>query len=221
MLPISFAESLQTQELPGYKYVNPMRHGQFSLKYGLAVAPEATITQDELLGARFESPDRSKIILLRRNGITCSIVQGYSTWSDLKRTAQEIWPLFRGWAGRTQVSRLALRYINVIEIPLASDFDDYLASAPRVPSELPQLIASFFERVIIPFTEADAHAIVIQATEPKPGPSVSVVLDIDVQCNRTLDASDVRIWETLDKIREIKNLIFFSHMTEKGLEAYR
>jgi uncharacterized protein (TIGR04255 family) len=132
-----------------------------------------------------------------------------------------VWGEFCSWAGSPGVQQLALRYINVIEIPVGQDFDDYLAAGPRIAPELPQFMAQFFQRVVVPFSDTDSQAIITQVTEPVSESRVSVVLDVDVQSRCRLAANDDAIWLRLDKIREVKNLIFFSYITERALEPYR
>jgi len=221
MLPVPFAEELKSREVFDLKYVGPVKLGQFSFQYGPTVAAQAAVTQDELLGARFESIERTKVLMLRRDGITCSIIGAYRNWEELRTWAQEIWGEFCAWIGNAGVQQLALRYINVLDIPVGQDFDDYLTSGPRVAPGLPQLVGQFFQRVIIPFSETESRAIVTQVTESMSEGHVSVVLDIDVQRPCTLAANDDGIWSRFEKIREVKNLIFFSCVTERALERYR
>lgn len=221
MLPVSFAEELKSRDIANLKYVGPVKQGQFALQYGPTGAAQASVTQDELLGARFDSVERTRVVLLRRNGITCSIVGAYKNWAELRNWAQDIWRQFCGWTGDVVVHQLALRYINVVEVPVGQDFDHYLTSGPRVPRELPQFMAQFFERVVIPFSDIESQAIVTQATEPMSEGHVPVVLDIDVQSRCQLAANDEAMWSRFNKIREVKNLIFFSYITEKALEPYR
>jgi uncharacterized protein (TIGR04255 family) len=221
LLPISFAEGLKDQELTGYKYVNEIRQGQFALQFGPTVATQASVTQDELMGARYESADTSRVVQFRRNGFTYSILREYKNWDDLEYSAQGIWREFCKRTSNLEVHRLAVRYINFIEIPGGVDLDDYLEAAPRIPPELPQILANFFQRVVIPFSDIGGQAIVTQLTEPKPGANVSVVLDIDVQSQYKLAADSKEIWERFRIIRGIKDLIFFSYVTEKALEPFR
>lgn len=220
VLPDAFAEGIQNRRVPGLKYVNPVKQGKFSLQFGPAVSPHAS-TEEELWGGRFEAPDRSRVALLRRDGITCSIIGAYRDWEDLKNWSREMWSEYCSWAGKPAVQQLALRYINVIEIPVRRDFDEFLTSAPRIAPELPQIIGSFFQRIVIPFPEFGSHAIVTQATESTTDQAVSVVLDIDVQSPCKIIATDEEIWARFDKIRDIKNQIFFSSVTDQALERYQ
>ncbi len=220
-LPPSFAKTLEGQIIPGYVRVGPVRQSQFSFQIGPTLDPQASVMADEILGFRYDSPDKSRVFQLKRNGMTHSIVRGYSDWDQLKTSAKTMWDRYIASAGQVHIQRLALRYINVIDLPLGADFDEYLTSGPKIPPELPQLVASFFHRIVIPFPEMRLEAIVTQATEPQPPTHWSLVLDIDVYGQDQLAGNDEEMWARFDAIRDIKNLIFFSFVTEKALTPYR
>lgn len=220
-LPLSFAETLQHKTIAGYERKQPIRVGQLKVELG----PETMQTQgtQELFGWRFEAPDGSKVIQLRRNGIGISVIKSYRDWQQIKATAREIWDRYIEWADRPTVNRLATRYINVLELPLAHiDFDDYLTGAPRIPEGLPQTLNYFLERLIIPF-DPPVIAIVTQALEPPTQTHVPVVLDIDVQASlaELLPSDSPKIWNILDQLRTVKNSVFFSWVTERALEPYK
>ena len=220
-LPSSFTKALESQVIPGYERVGPVRQSQFSFQIGPTLNPQAAVMADEILGFRYDSLDKSRIVQLKRNGMTYSILREYTDWNQMKATAKAMWERYIASAGQVHVQRLALRYINVIDLPLGADFDEYLTSGPKIPPELPQLVASFFHRIVVPFPEMRLEAIVTQATEPQPPTHWSLVLDIDVYGQDQLAVSDEEMWAQFDTIRDIKNLIFFSFVTEKALTPYR
>ena len=81
-----------------------------------------------------------------------------------------------------KVIRLALRYINRIEIPLPMrDFKDYILTVPEIAPGVPQGLERFFMRLIIPSDEAQAVAVVTESMEPvTDNKTVPVIFDIDV-----------------------------------------
>lgn len=220
-LPLPFAELLQNKTMAGYEKKQPVKVGQVRVDLGL----EAMQTQgtQELFGWRFEPPDGSRVVQLRRNGVGVSVIKSYRDWQNIKATAREIWERYIEWADRPAVNRLATRYINVLELPLAHiDFDDYLTGAPRIPEGLPQMLNYFLERLEIPF-DPPVIAIVTQALEPPTQTHVPVILDIDVQASlaEPLPSDSPKIWNILDQLRTIKNSVFFSWVTERALEPYK
>lgn len=220
-LPIAFLERLRVLTLPGFSNVGEIKLGGFRLEIAKDKPSQATITSDEILGIRFQTTDASQVLQYRRNGITFSILKNYQTWEQIRGVAREFWRQFLGISGPVNVNRLALRYINAFEVPLGGDFDEYLSAGPRIPKDLPQLLTSFLQRILIPFTDVNAHAIITQALEPPTESSFPTILDIDAIGQCSLDGADPEVWKRLEQLREIKNRIFFASVTAKALEAYR
>ena len=120
-------------------------------------------------------------------------------------------------------SRLAVRYINSIEIPSKDfDFDDYFTATPKVPDGLPQVLDHFFIRTQIPFAEQDATAVTVQTLANKQDPiKTAILLDIDVFRAVSLSPDDEGIWEIFGKLREIKNAIFRRSIRPKTEELFK
>ena len=170
------------------------------------------------MGWRYDKDDSSEVVQLRRNGFTYSILKNYPGWSVLKESANREWRNYLAVSGPVNVSRLAVRYVNSVNIPLGADYDEYLTTGPRVPKSVPSIVASFLQRVLVPFEEDAATAIFTQTLEM---PATAVVLDIDVFAECSLDGESVDIWSRLENLRSIADRIFFSSLTEKVLESYR
>jgi uncharacterized protein (TIGR04255 family) len=83
------------------------------------------------------------------------------------------------------------------------------------------VLNGFLHRVVIPFSTDGITAIVTQAMEFPSGTSVPVVLDIDVYYTCKLEVNSPIVWAEFDRLRDIKNHIFFSSVTERALEPYR
>jgi len=182
---------------------------------------KARVTTDEVLGKRYEREDGSEVVQFSRNGVTYSILKNYSSWDVLRDAARNAWQRFLAISGPVNVSRLAVRYINAIEVPLGADLDEYLTATPRIPTPLPQILNGFLQKIVIPFADDDASAIITQAMEGSTAGNISIVLDIDVFTNCLLEGASAEIWSRLEKLRSIKNRVFFSHLSPKGLNLYK
>jgi uncharacterized protein (TIGR04255 family) len=213
-LDVKFADSLTDFAIPGFERKNEIR--QFSVSITGPAIPTQT---EELLGWRYESEDGSRIVQLRRDGIGYSIVREYTEWADIKTAAQSVWDLYRKRSGSREVGRVAVRYINVLDLPPWTDLNTYLTAAPQVPEGLPQTLNYFLERIVVPFDEG-ISAIIIQTMEQVAQPATRVILDIDVYVPRVFGAGSPDLWSFLDRLRDIKNDVFFSSVTERTLEAY-
>lgn len=174
-------------------------------------------------GYYFTSADGKRIVQYRLDGFTFNRLRPYSRWEELRDEAKKTWEIYRDHANPISVNRLAVRYINSIEIPSKNfDYDDYFTAVPKIPEGLPQELQHFFTRTVVPFTEQGATAVVIQTPSGKPDPiHTAIILDIDVFVQKSLPPDDERIWEVFEELREIKNRIFFKSIQEKTKELFR
>jgi uncharacterized protein (TIGR04255 family) len=219
-LPDSFLNRAAGHKLSGYDTVTKILRGSLALQMTKPEEPPVTKVASEQFGWRYDAGDGSRVAQLRRDGMTYSVVKGYTKWEDARFSAQQLWRHYIEWGSPKSVSRLAVRYINVLQVPTGVDLDAYLTAGPRIPPGLPQIHNSFLHRVVIPFAPTTT-AIVTQVLESMLESSASVVLDIDVFMNGSFSPDSAEIWTELDNLRIIKNQIFFAALTEKALEAYQ
>jgi len=185
--------------------------------------PHVKTAHFEIDGYHFKSPDGKQVVQYRLDGFTFSRLRPYTKWEDLFSEARKLWDVYRTNTNPVLVSRLAVRYINSIEIPSKEfDYDDYLTAAPKIPSGLPQLLKEFFSRIVVPFPDRGANAIIIQTPSLKEDPVKSaMILDIDVFAQVSLSPEDAKVYDILGVLREIKNEIFFGSVSEKTKELFR
>ena len=222
-MDIRLREELPASVLPkfeaapkGFPVRKGMKHGQFQFQLEENKPFAAKVLTEEALGVRYEREDGSEVVLLRRNGLTYSILKNYPGWEVLREAARDAWQDFLTVSGPVNVSRLAVRYINTVNIPLGADYDDYLTTGPRVPKLVPPVVGGFMQRVLVPIEPDSATAIITQTLEI-PAPAV---LDIDVFTECSLEGASADIWSRLEKLRNIANRIFFSSLTEKVIQSF-
>ncbi|MGA3844086.1 TIGR04255 family protein [Ralstonia nicotianae] len=179
------------------------------------------------VGRRLESSRQPYVLQCQVSGFTLSRLSPYADWLDLRKETHRLWESFRKFAGPLVVTRIAVRYINELRLPVPfADFGEYLTCSPQVPESLPQSLSGFLSRVIIPDDRMNCVSVVTQAYEgpPSDGPSgaaITVIFDIDVSRMTRLDgANDAEVWSGLDMLRDQKNRMFFEHLTEKTVEMY-
>ena len=155
------------------------------------------------------------------DGFTFSRLHPYIKWEELRNEAHRLWLLYKDITCPDSITRVALRYINNLNIPLPiRDFDAYLTAPPIVPEGLPQGVSSFLTRVVIHEPSIGANAIITQALEQVVGEVAPVILDIDVFKLRPEGIEEKDAWDTLEKLRHFKNKIFFKSITNKLKEMF-
>jgi uncharacterized protein (TIGR04255 family) len=86
---------------------------------------------------------------------------------------------------------------------------------------MPQLLANFFMRLVIPQPTKGMVAIVTQAMEPTSGDHVPIIFDIDVfrEAQFSVDTDD--IWAVFKDLHAFKNEIFFGSLTARAIEIFK
>ncbi len=177
----------------------------------------------ETQGFFFKSTNENKIFQARLNGFTFNKLFPYQTWDAFKDEARELWELYTSVAKPLSITRIALRYINKILIPLPiKEFGEYFKTFPQLSPNVPQNLNTFLLRLEIPDPESGAMGIIIQTIENSTEDGfLPVILDIDVIIQSDYKADDSTVWEDFEKLRNYKNLLFFECITEKTLELIK
>lgn len=185
---------------------------------------EQTFTpiSEQIGGYRFSSADGKQIVQLRIDGFTFSRLTPYIDWKHLRNEAHRLWQIYKSVTDPL-ITRVALRYINKINIPMPiRDFADFLTAPPIVPEALPQGVSSFLTRVVIPEPYIPANAVITQVLEPIIKPDfIPIILDIDVNNSKPEGIEEHEAWELLEKFRHFKNKIFFNSISEKLKEMLK
>lgn len=174
-------------------------------------------------GFVFESVDGTQVVQARLDGFTFNRLKPYETWEHLRDEARALWNTYEHLAKPTRIKRIALRYINKIELPLPmGDFGDWLQTLPAIDPRLPQQIAGYFMRLLISFEEQGISAILTQTIEPVTTKEhLPIVFDIDVFQEDPDSSSLESMWSRFEVLRDVKNEIFFNSVTERTLDLYR
>jgi uncharacterized protein (TIGR04255 family) len=197
---------------------------QTSFQLGNGDLPEIRDKTGGTIGYQYLAADRKNIIQARLDGFTVNLLRPYSNWDDLQSEAKARWREYCEIATPLSVTRLALRYINKIEIPMPiADFKEYLLTVPDVPSGIPQALSNFFMRVAIPNPKTQDIAFVTVSMEGEltPAKCLPIIFDIDVFRQVDLPPDDGKMWEVFNTLREYKNDIFFASITQKTREMFR
>ena len=123
----------------------------------------------QLTGFIFTSQDETRQVQFRNNGFTFNMLKPYTDWSDFSNEAFRLWEIYKNDTKPKKIERIALRYINRIEIPIPfENFQAYLNYVPPIPSCLPQKFSNFFLQMHVPCEQKDMTAILTETIE-KPG----------------------------------------------------
>jgi len=176
------------------------------------------------IGYLFHAGDGKKIVQARLDGYTFNKLKPYSDWGTFNTEAKELWSKYLKIAKPVKVTRVALRYINRIELPMPfKDFKEYILTIPEIGPGMPNALSGFFTRLILPNPEINANAVITETMEKIDDVKkiLPFILDIDVSRNYVFEPNSKDIWETLNKLRQFKNQIFLNSLTDKTKELFK
>jgi uncharacterized protein (TIGR04255 family) len=175
---------------------------------------------DALQGYRVEKEDKTQIVQLRRDGFALNRLRPYMCFDELWPEVLRCWRTYADATKPTELTRVALRTINRIELEggLAQ-----LGGAFQIPLETP--IAGleqtgFLHRWSL-VGEHDCRANVALATRPPMEAKVAGVFDIDAFKTVDLDLEIDSLTRSFSQLRQLKNAIFFGSLTEAQLNKYK
>ena len=171
-------------------------------------------------GFRFVNIDKRRVVQASKNGFSYSILSPYVGWEEFSSEARTLWERYRSHINPLSVTRIGIRYINRLDVPLQSiELKEYLATFPEIAEGIPHVLNRYFMQLVIPIDSIKSTAIINQAlVPPQVSGTTSIMLDIDLFRDQDAPQDEIQIWETLERLREVKNQIFNSTLTEKAKE---
>ncbi len=210
-------QKLNDAEIDGYPEKQEMRIQGIGIEFPVI----ETKTQNTYNGHRFISPDNKEVFQARMNGFTFSRLEPYLDWENLISSAKKLWASYLELLGDVQIIRIAVRYINRIDVPEGTSLDDYFVALPSIPEKLPDGLISFLSRAAVPFDEENATALITQSMSEVKKDVATIIFDIDVFRVGDYSNTSEDLWVDMEKLRHIKNLVFFESLTAKAIDNYR
>ena len=165
----------------------------------------------------------SRLVQFRVDGFTLNQVKGYTSADDLFAEALDLWQAYVNVVHPTAATRVALRYINRLLLPFSDGdrFGRFLTAPATMPPEAPQQVADFLVRTVVYVPEIEGTAIVTQRLENAVGSANPFLFDIDVFREAAFGTASGDLEPFLQRLREVKNTLFFSFLTDEALEPHR
>jgi uncharacterized protein (TIGR04255 family) len=213
----AFAEGMK----PRYPLVHDINSFavNFAAEAGGAVSTKAT---SEQLGFRLSRETNDRVVQLGTHGFSFSHMPPYSDWNTFRDEAVSLWDGFVAEFHVRSVTRIALRYINRISIPVEREIEDFVNIGPRIPESISRAFIGYFTQMVLPLAELgpEYRAIINTGIEPPTDPALpAFLLDIDTFGERSYSLDE--IIPTLERLRVRKNEIFEASITDCVRESIR
>lgn len=185
--------------------------------------PVQTVSEDKgIQGYQFWTTDEKQVAQFRLDGYSFSRLKPYGSWEECFPEAIKVWKIYLNNFRPTNIKRLALRYINLIEIPSTKvELNDYFTQPPQPPAELPQDLEEFLSRIVIRFDKT-THAITTLMTQPQAKHDVlRIAFDIDVFSIVNLPATYDKLEIEFGKLHSIAWNIFKKSIKSKTEDLFK
>ncbi|HOB70601.1 MAG TPA: TIGR04255 family protein [bacterium] len=176
-------------------------------------------SKNEITGYLFWSGDKKEVVQTRIDGFAYNILEKYENWEFFSKKAMNLFNVLKKVDTERTISRIALKYINVINLPLDNlKISDYISNMPPMCDEFPQTMKGFILKTH--FVENDVNIINIEKILPLKDNILPFVIDIDVFVqNPSFEKADLQ--KRMEELRKTKNRIFELCITEKTRSLFR
>lgn len=201
-----------------YKMGRSIARGKFEM--GASVSASAS---GEPVGFLFKSGDEKQICQVRRDAFSLSRLAPYDCWESFRDEARRLWKIYRRDLRPQEIERMAVRYINRIDLPLPlEDLSEYLQTFPQIAGDLPQALSGLFMQLTIPHGDIQSTLILTEALiDPVRTGVASIVLDIDLFRAEEAPSEDDALWDFFEVLHERKNAVFEGCITAKTRELFQ
>jgi uncharacterized protein (TIGR04255 family) len=194
-----------------------MATGHFEMGPRVSAAASA-----QHVGFVYTSSDQRQVYQVRVDGFLFSRLAPYESWEAFCKEARRLWQLYRERLKPAAVTRVAVRYINRLDIPAERiEIKDYLRTMPEIGEGLPQTLAGYFMQLQIPMDDIRSKLFLNETIgqSPKSG-CLALILDIDLFRSDDIPNDEESIWQMFETLRVRKNEVFEACITDRARELF-
>jgi uncharacterized protein (TIGR04255 family) len=186
------------------------------------LAPGTKIRHD-VPGHRRSSDDQTQIVIVWPTSFVFSQLAPYPGWDDFFGRFVRDWALWKKVVGYRSISRVGVRYINRIDIPITGNlthYEEFLNIYPRLPEELGSIFA-YAIQTQLPFPEIEGRITINSSSIPSPLlEHASFMFDQDLYKENNIPQNDDGLYNLLNQIHVKKNAVFEACITDRARELF-
>jgi uncharacterized protein (TIGR04255 family) len=210
--------------LPDYPKEETRNLNAVTIQFGAGIS-QTTAQQPWALVLR--NAENNQVVQFSLNGFTFSRLEPYQDWEHLRDETKRLWDIYAGLAKPKNITRIAVRFINVFKFPGERvEPDEYLNIFPEVSRGLRPELRDFGPfSMRLPFPQQDLKGVLVinQGNGiPQPGAGIiPIILDLDLFVDNPVVANEEELWSLFEKLRVRKNEYFEASITDKTRELIR
>ena len=233
VIAINFAQPLAPDLIASvsdkFSAYYPKHHNVENVKVAVQIPasqqdiPKTKIDRD--VGHRRSSVDMTELVVLWPSAFAISQLAPYPGWDVFSQRFVRDWKIWKRNVDFRDVSRLGVRYINRIDIPMPKDgnileYEAYLNIYPKLPDILGP-VGAYAVQAVFPIEDIRCKLTLNSAVVPAPIlDHVSFVMDQDIAREIDPPQSDEAIYALLNEIRIKKNSVFESCISNLARELF-
>lgn len=173
----------------------------------------------QVFGFKRLNNEATEVILTNDTGFTVAQLAPYTDWETFVGRVRRDWSIWKKKADFRTLSRIGVRFINRLDIPLHENTsmrpEDYITVGPNVPKAVNE-IGAFQSTISFGVEHLEANVTLRAGTAESPLLNhASIMLDIDIAKSEQVPLKEEDIFMYLDKVRLEKNKLFESCITDK------
>jgi uncharacterized protein (TIGR04255 family) len=173
---------------------------------------------------QISSDDQIDRAIIGNNALTVARLAPYPGWDIFYEKFIHAWKSWKKVANTKSISRIGVRYINRIDIPLMGEdkieLEDYLTFYPKVPELDDSPIVEYLIQVTKPINNLWTATIISTLLQSPLINHISLLLDIDVFRTEQIPLKDEDLWAVITEARNIKNTVFQRCLTQKTRDLF-
>jgi uncharacterized protein (TIGR04255 family) len=194
---------------------------------GMPSTPEGkpTARVNEETGHRRSSSDLTEIVVLWSTKLSISQLSPYPGWDTFFGRFMRDWAIWKKRIGYRKVTRIGVRYINRLDIPISGsaviEESEYLNVYPHLPKALGTMMA-YGVQAVLPLAEIRSKLTLNSSAVPSPLlDHAAFIFDQDISREAELPQRDEDIYRLLREIRDMKNRLFEACVTDRARELFQ
>lgn len=221
---IKLNDFLRYDDILKRKYPNRMDNYQANIDIPQTFTPGiSTVTgkaDTKINSYTYFSKDQKQKLIIEEGTITYTDENKYAGWENFKQKGLESVEMFHEIFSQSTITRISIRFVNRFSLENLNDplvyFTTTISSANSDGLPYPLVEYAFKLKTITPDT--NIYSYINQTTVPVNENQTDYIFDIDVLELTNLLFDNGLISDKLEKLREIKNNLFFNNLTQKTID---